>query len=248
MSQSLVSNVKLKWRDYSAKYLKITQREQVLMLATGIIAITFILFNFVIEPQIIHLKNVNQKISQTQLAITINTNAITALERRLLEDPNDVLKKQSAYYEQKISKVDKEILALTSDLIDPIQMRHALMALLKLQKGVVLLSFELLGTEPLIPPQRVEEITIKSEKKAKPTQVTQSSSVSTSAEIGLYKHGVKIKLKGNYFPLRDYLQQLEGLQWKFFWNEFHYKIVEYPQSELEIEIFSLSTQEEFLGV
>jgi MSHA biogenesis protein MshJ len=228
--------------------LKVTQREQVLILLTGLIAITFMLFNFVIEPQNTRLKNINQKISQTKSALAVNTNAIGALERRLSEDPNDVLEKQRAYYEQKISKVDKEILALTSDLIDPIQMRHALMALLKLQKGVVLLSFELLGTEPLIPPQRVEEIAVKEKETATTKQVNQASPIVNSAEIGLYKHGVKIKLKGNYFPLRDYLQQLEGLQWKFFWNEFHYKIVEYPESELEIEIFSLSTQEEFLGV
>lgn len=248
MAQSLLSNVKLKWRDYSAKYLKITQREQTLILATGVIAVIFILFNFVIEPQIGNLKNINQKISQQTSLIDVNTNAIASLERRLLEDPNDILEKQRAYYAKKISKVDEEILALTSDLIDPIQMRHALMALLKLQKGLSLLSFELQGAEPLILPQNVGKNIVDTEQTTKTAEKTKPTPLAASATIGLYKHGVKLKLSGSYFQLRDYLEQLESLQWKFFWNEFNYQSVEYPKSELEIEIFSLSTQEEFLGV
>ncbi len=250
MTVSLLSKVKLKWRDYSAQYLKLSQREQILILVSGLIGIIFILFRFVIEPQAADLKNIKNKINQTTSTIKLNANAIASLEGRLLENPNDILKKQRIYYEQKISKVDKEILTLTSGLIDPIQMRHALIGLLKLQKGVSLLSFELLGAEALILPQTVETSrgnTTQADDITKTKSLVQSS-FAEAEDIGLYKHGVKIKLKGNYFQLRDYLKQLENLQWKFFWDEFNYQLIEYPNSELDIEIFSLSTQEEFVGV
>ena len=64
----------------------------------------------------------------------------------------------------------------------------------------------------------------------------------------LYRHAIKIKLSGSYFQLRDYLIQLESLSWKFFWQEFNYQLKEYPVSELEIEMYSLSTKREFIGV
>jgi len=38
------------------------------------------------------------------------------------------------------------------------------------------------------------------------------------------------------------------LSWKFFWQEFNYQLKEYPVSELEIEMYSLSTKREFIGV
>ena len=66
--------------------------------------------------------------------------------------------------------------------------------------------------------------------------------------INLYRHSIKLKLKGRYFNLRNYLSQLEGLSWKFFWQHFQYQVAEYPNSELEIEIYSLSTTREFIGI
>ena len=67
-------------------------------------------------------------------------------------------------------------------------------------------------------------------------------------QLRLYRHGIKIKLQGQYFQLKDYLMQLENLSWKFFWQEFDYQLKAYPVSQLEIEIYSLSTAQEFIGV
>jgi len=48
--------------------------------------------------------------------------------------------------------------------------------------------------------------------------------------------------------LQNYLSQLEKLSWKFFWQDFNFKLTEYPKSELEIEMYSLGTKKEFVGV
>jgi len=66
--------------------------------------------------------------------------------------------------------------------------------------------------------------------------------------LNLYRHGIKIKLSGKYFQLRNYLLQLEQLTWKFFWQGFQFEVKEYPQSEVEITIYSLGLNKEFIGV
>ena len=117
-------------------------------------------------------------------------------------------------------------------------MREALLKLLKLEPGVSLLSFDLIGAKPLL------------DLPAQSQNSTTSSHAPTGEQLGLnlYKHGIKIKLSGKYFQLRNYLQQLEQLSWKFFWQDFLFEVKEYPRSEVEITIYSLGLNKEFIGV
>ena len=226
------------WQNYSEKFLQITPREQMLILLTGLVLIVFGLFNFMVDTQIAQLRSAkkeNQNLqSANQQAITL----ITALEQAVQKDPNKSTNSKIEQYEKKLASVDKQLLTLTSDLIDPIQMRHALIDILQLERGVKLVSFELVGAQPVVmaqPPVSEESS----------EQLEQLPSVES---LALYRHGIRLKLTGSYFKLRDYLNRLEQLPWKFFWQEFNYQIKEYPTSELDIEIYSLSTMQEFIGV
>lgn len=235
------------WQVYSEKFKSTSKREQYLIIATGLIAIIFILYSLFLDAPMQRLSELNKQIIQTQQSNNSNADSIKVLEQALHEDPNLALKRELAQYQAKLGEIDQQLLRLTSDLIDPIQMRHALIKLLKLQKGVKMLSFEVLPAEPVT----------KSKAKAEPEalngeSLTNNAKMSNedakSDQLRLYRHGIKIKLQGQYFQLREYLQQLEGLSWKFFWQEFDYQLKEYPVSELEIEIYSLSTAQEFIGV
>ncbi|MEW6981156.1 hypothetical protein AAD001_00735 [Colwelliaceae bacterium 6471] len=230
------------WRTYSDKFLAISQREQMLILATGLVIVVFGLFNFVIDGQMTEMSAQKKQISQLSSTNHSMKNSLNELQRTLAQDPNTALKQQIAQYEQKLAKVDAELLTLTSDLIDPVQMRHALIELLKVQKGVSLVSFQLVGAQPIAIQQ------LSTEKNSSAVDEKQLKNEQQQPSLGLYRHGIKLKLTGNYFQLRDYLTQLEGLSWKFFWQEFNYQMTEYPLSELEIEMYSLSTKREFIGV
>ena len=231
------------WLAYSEKFSNTTAREQYLIIATGLVAIVFILYSVFLDAPFQRIEQLNRQISQTQQSNQNNKNSIQVLEQALLEDPNVALRKELSQYQAKLGEIDEQLLSLTSDLIDPIQMRYALIKLLKLQKGVKLLSFEVL------PARAVTKAKLASNDKpdANEVQVT-STSQAEPKQLRLYRHGIKIKLQGQYFQLKDYLSQLEGLTWKFFWQEFDYRLKEYPVSELEVEIYSLSTAQEFIGV
>lgn len=171
--------------------------------------------------------------------------SIIIFEEALIKDPNKKLNKQISAYEKKLKQVDEQLLQLTSELINPIQMRFALIDMLKAQKGVSLISFELLGAKPLMGKEGGLASDNKDEIK---TVKTDSKNGELEPNINLYQHGIRLKLTGKYFQLRDYLTQLEAMPWKFFWRDFQYKIQKYPLGELEIEMYSLSTTEEFIGV
>ncbi|MBA6382693.1 hypothetical protein H4J45_01905 [Colwellia sp. BRX10-6] len=228
------------WQAYSEKYLTITPREQYMVLLTGLVAIIFIIHNFFIDDNALKIVKLDKQIIQVNNDNRTAKASILIFEEGLSKDPNESLNKQISQYKDKLNKVDVNLLKLTSDLIDPVQMRYALMQLLKTQKGVSLQSFQVIAAQPMNIASTATAVTGDGTK----TVVVNSD----QPELILYRHAIKIKLSGSYFQLRDYLTQLEALSWKFFWQEFTYQLKEYPVSELEIEMYSLSTKREFIGV
>jgi MSHA biogenesis protein MshJ len=230
--------MKQQWIRYSNKFLQLTSREQFLVLLTGIVAIFFIISSLFIEEKSSKVETFDKQskaITSTNQALTVSINEYqTALQK----DPNENTVKQIAQLETKLANIDKQLVLLTTDLISPSEMREALLKLLKLEPGVSLLSFELIGAEPLL------DLGVK-----EPNDDT-GISTPTAEQLGLnlYKHGIKIKLSGKYFQLRNYLQQLEQLTWKFFWQDFNFEVKEYPHGEVDITIYSLGLNKEFIGV
>lgn len=234
------------WQVYSEKFSNTSNREKYLIIATGLVGIIFVLYSLFIDVPMQRISQLNKQIVQTEQSNQNNIDSIAMFEQALSEDPNLALKRELVQYQTKLGEIDEKLLRLTSDLIDPIQMRHALIKLLKLQKGVKMLSFEVLPAVPVTKPKATADVEQVS------TSLDDNADISKNDEdagqLRLYRHGIKIKLQGQYFQLREYLQQLEGLSWKFFWQEFDYQLKEYPVSELEVEIYSLSTAQEFIGV
>lgn len=230
-----------KWNEYSEKFLLITPREQYLIILTGLIAIVFSLYSFAIDPNLIEASNSEKQVKKLTANNAAMKISIDTYEYALQQDPSVKVKKEVAQYEKKLLKINGKLLSLTSGLIDPIQMRHALLELLKVQKGVSLLSFQLVGAQNMV--LSTADQNVESNEANKDKNLPESEQ-----PLQLYRHGIKLKLKGSYFQLRDYLSQLESLSWKFFWQEFNYNLQEFPNSELEIEMYSLSTKQEFVGV
>jgi len=228
------------WQTYCEKYLVITPREQYMVLFTGLIAIVFIIHAFFIDDNASKIEKFEKQVVQITNENRRAKDSISVLEGGLSKDPNSELNKQISQYKERLKKVDVNLLQLTSDLISPVQMRHALMQLLKTQKGVSLQSFQVIAAEPITFPNSTPVV---KDDGNKTTDVDNNHQ-----EVVLYRHAIKLKLSGSYFQLRDYLTQLEALSWKFFWQEFNYQLKEYPVSELEIEMYSLSTKREFIGV
>jgi MSHA biogenesis protein MshJ len=236
--------MKQQWQEGSENFLKLTIREQYLILITGLVAIYFILFYVFIDDKMASNTIESKKIVQLSSSNQSLQISVLELQAALQGDPNEETSKKITQYETKLAKVDTRLLTLTSDLISPIQMRYALLDLLMLEKGVSLLSFELLGVKPLLSTSTSKAVVDSASKSSEAS----TNSNETSVGINLYRHGIKIKLSGRYFDLRDYLTQLEKLPWKFFWQEFNLILKEYPNSELEIEMYSLGTKKEFVGV
>ncbi|WDE04505.1 hypothetical protein SG34_024730 [Thalassomonas viridans] len=230
------------WQDFSEKFLSLSQREQLLILLTGTVLIAFMFFSLAIDKNLVAVRNLEQQKQQLTSSNKSLSQSVSGLEQALKRDPNVALRQQLEQFEQTLLAADQQLVTLTSELIDPVQMRFALIELLAMQPEVKLTSFELIPPRELISaPGAQDPVTAEGGQK-------KLAGMEGHQSMTLYRHGIKLKLEASYFQLRDYLQQMEQLSWRFFWQNFDYRLLEYPGGVLEVEIYSLSTRRAFVGV
>lgn len=64
----------------------------------------------------------------------------------------------------------------------------------------------------------------------------------------VFEHIIAIKFQGDYFSTMSYLQAIENLKWKLFWDVIEYKVINYPIAEVTLYIHTISNVEDWINV
>lgn len=87
-------------------------------------------------------------------------------------------------------------------------------------KGVFLVNIKNLSSEPLIGNA--------ADTKGLPAIIKKIS-----------KHGVQIQIQSDFFNTIYFLNQLEKLSWRLYWDSIDYKVLEYPKAAVDIKFYVL---------
>lgn len=68
------------------------------------------------------------------------------------------------------------------------------------------------------------------------------------SNLKVFEHGVMIKFSGDYFSTMNYLQAIEKLPWKIFWDKLEYKVTQYPTAEITLYIHTVSIEDNWIHV
>lgn len=165
--------------------------------------------------------------NQTVLATNLE---ITGLMAQRPDDPNTVLRASIHDLRQQIDRQREALQAETESLISPSDMARFLEQLLLQERELQLLSLNTLEPQPLNPAKGDDEAAA-----AEPATV-------------LHRHGFDIVFSGSYLATLRYLEALEALPWRFFWDSVNYQVVEYPESTVHLRLHTLSLSEDWIGV
>jgi MSHA biogenesis protein MshJ len=153
------------------------------------------------------------------------------LEQALSADPNAGARERQQALLAERAALDGRLAELTDGLIPPDEMAGVLRELVRAEP--VLVRLEALAAEPVL----VDDL-----------PAAAAPVASDGVRPALFKHGVVIELRGDYLATLRYLESLESLPWRFFWDGLDYEVVDYPQARVRIQLHSLSLLEGFLGV
>lgn len=64
----------------------------------------------------------------------------------------------------------------------------------------------------------------------------------------LYRHTLQLELEGSYLAVLDYLEALEALPWRIYWQAIEIDTLDYPRNRVTIKVSTLSFDQEWIGV
>ncbi len=208
----------------------LSQRERLLVVVALLGVITLLWYTLLIEPLAMRRqKNVEQAASARTL--------LTALEQEQAariaassQDPDAENRRQAALLQNEVAQLDKRLAALTGELITPRQMAAVLEEMLTRRRGLSLIRLENLPSEPLL------------------EQPAADPPADPTLQRNLYRHPLRIELAGSYLEALAYLQALENLPRKVYWQDLKISVEEYPQARIRVTIYTLSLKEGWIGV
>lgn len=208
-------------------------RERVLILLS-LLAVVFMLWNFVVQAPIDKTRvQIDTQLAASQQERNSIEAQITSMSLAAAASPAVLKQKEIKQLQASLAQEDEKLASMSRGLISAAQLPEALQAMLKQAGNLELEKIETLAAKEL---------------QLNQNQADNTAGQPSDAATGVYQHGVILKLKGSYFELMSLLTQLESLSYKFYWESLDYRVLSYPKAEIELKVFTLSSEEGLLGV
>ncbi len=232
----MIADYRKKFRD-AMRWVDEQPLRQRLLLLAAIGAVFFTLWDAVL------MRSSELREEQAESDTALLKKQVKALEleaeamlKKLAADPNLERRKRKAELERQLAELDAGFNERTADLIPPSEMVRVLKELLNRESGLQLVRLESVPASPLLSPD--EESGAESEAKLD----------LGSGPVRLFRHGLVLEMSGDYLSVLRYVQAVEQLPWKFFWESMHYQVQQWPTGKITLKLLSLSSEEGWIGV
>lgn len=223
------------WRKYAKGFLNFKERERKLIFYTTQVMIAWLGFVVVIEPFMQKATQLTKQNQQSRLQITQLQQQSALIQRALSVDINQEIQSQINAQQQVQAELTKRIQQLTGSYISAQQMLDLLQDLLVKMPKVQLVALENLPVQPI-------------HLQATPNAETMEKTANTVNQPLLFKHTTQLVFRGDYNGLQQLLGQLQQLSWQLHWVQLNYKVLEYPQAELQLELETVSESANYVQI
>lgn len=216
-------------------------RERVLIFLT-LLAVVFLCWQLLVQSSIDaeHKRLVLAEASVQKERKALET-TISTLTLAMASSPALAKQKTMGELNASIAAVEGRLAGLSQGLISAQQLPKVLEEVLVRTAAIKLLQ---LRTLPVSELQLATPLPMAAAEGANNTDSAKPKATGT----GVYKHSVLIRVSGSYAQVVKLLQDVEALPWKFYWESLNYTVTTYPNAEIEIQVFTLSSEEGLLGV
>lgn len=214
-----------------AKVDGLSLRERVLVFAAAAFLVVSLIETLVLEPLLVKQKNLSVQVVQQQEKMKELQAQLDTLLQAQQADANSPQRERIRELRQQIADGDAYLKSRRDKLVPPEKMAQLLEQVLNKNGRLQLVALETLPVSLLVEPSGDAE--------AVPTD---------SPEQQIYKHGVKITVRGSYADLMQYLTALEKLPTQMFWGVAKMDVVQHPTVELSLTLYTLSLDKTWLQV
>jgi len=204
------------------RFNSLTAREKIMFLATVLVLVWGAWDKWLYQPIKTSQNQLTTQLSSIKLQISVQQQAARQIEALGKIDPNQENKNKLTGVKEKLVKMKAQLGVGEKQFVPPHLMAKVLHDMLKKNNGLKLLKLETLPVTTLSEPNLDKS--------------------------WIYQHGLSVTLSGNYFNTLNYLKSLESLPWRFNWDTIDYQVKQYPIAETTLLVYTLSFEENWLGL
>lgn len=219
------------WARTAARYAALSLRERRLVAAAVVLGPLLIGNAALIDPQFTRARNLRLGVERQQGSLADLKGQAEALQIQLQVDPDAAKKAELAAMKQQLASVDERLKRLRDNLVAPEEMNALLESLLAKHPGLRLVGFKTLPPESIVPLPPAAD--------GKPAPARQ---------FDIYKHGVELRLEGNYLEMLAYLERLEKADQKLLWGPLRFNVIQHPRSQLTVTVYTLGSDKTWLAI
>lgn len=222
--------MKERWDQLVAKIDAMSLRERALIFAAVAFALVAMIDSFFLNPLLQKQKRLSSQVVQQQEKMKEIQGQLAALLQAKQADKDAPQRERIRKLREQIAQGDTFLKETQDKLVPPERMAHLLEQVLAKNGRLQLVALETLQVSNFI------------------EQAGKQPDPATATGKQIYKHGVKITVRGSYADLTQYLQMLEKLPTQMFWGMANLNVVKYPEAELTLTLYTLSLDKTWLQV
>lgn len=200
----------------------LSRRERVLI-ATAVLAVLGMLSYLPLESIWKTHISISQQLKILEQENSISAQQIDLHQQRLALDPNLDYQQRLAIVEQQNQDLDSQLDEQMVAMVPADYMPELLSNLLGQVQGIKLIKFMSIAPIPLL-------------------------AVGEDKKLNLYSHGIRLSLEGDYFSVLRFVEAVEAMPDKLYWKRLDYNVAVYPLATIEIELYTLSINKDFISV
>jgi MSHA biogenesis protein MshJ len=226
----------LQWEKLTTKVDSLSLRERAIIFVAAAFLLVSLINAIFLDPLLAKQKKLSQQVVQQQEKMKEIQASLAALVQAKNNDAKSPLRERIKLLKQQISEGETYLKTRRDKLVPPEKMGELLQQVLTKNANLQLVALVTLPATPLVEPSQAR-------------QDNASVNVKSSMlERQIFKHGVKITLRGSYADLMQYLTALEKLPTQMFWGAARMNVNRYPTAELTLTLYTLSLDATWLRV
>ncbi|MGI9320336.1 MAG: hypothetical protein ACR2O5_02900 [Thiogranum sp.] len=194
-------------------------RERILLLVATVVVLFLIVDSLGLEPALKSQQAAKQRIADLELKLSAMHQQANLFNYESDHNPLTSRYDSRDRLASELSELDARIVGQLGALVEPAQAAELLEQVLTGHRGLKLKSLQ-----------------ASSESRNK----LASRKTRNSTDLGRYQ--LEMVVEGGYLDLLHYLQELEAMPWKFFWQTVNFQTTEYPHAETRLRLYTLGAQ------
>ncbi|MCX8145433.1 MAG: type II secretion system protein M [Azovibrio sp.] len=219
------------WQAWSTRFQALSRRERLWLALALIGGIGYLGIVLWVEPTWAQARRLEQQASAAAADLAGVQAQIQAVGAQVARDPDLPVRQEQAALSAQLAELDQRLAAFQGTLVAPNEAGALLSDLVRRQPGVRVAGLTTLPATGLLTEMHA---------------AGEANAAAPARALDVYRHGFELKLRGNYLDLLAYLKGLEAEPKQLLWQRAALVVREYPESELTLQVYTLSFAKHWL--